>query len=205
MPDAATAGTASAANLGAILLAAGGSSRLGRAKQLLEVGGEPLVVRQAKLLLALEPARLVVVTGARHEEVESALVDLPLRSVRNPQWQRGMGTSLACGVRAMPERARAALILLCDQWRLVAGDLEALVDSWAQNPQAAVVAAYEGTRGPPAILPRALFDRLAQLQGDSGAANILKRWNGTVTSIPLARAAFDIDKAADLPGTSGSG
>lgn len=191
--------------LGAVLLAAGGSRRLGRSKQLLEIEGEPLVVRQARLLLALEPACVVVVTGAGHAEVEALLAGMPLRCEHNADWERGMGTSLACGIRAMPERVRAALVLLADQSRLVAGDLDALVEAWAKDPQAAVTAAYQGTRGPPAILPRALFGRLARLRGDSGARNILKRWNGTVIPVPLARAAFDIDTAADLSPPPASG
>lgn len=193
------------ANLGAILLAAGGSTRLGRPKQLLEIEGEPLVVRQAGLLLALRPACVVVVTGGRNEDVASLLGALPVRCEHNPEWQRGMGTSLARGVRAMPERVRAALVLLVDQWKLALPDLEILVETWATDPQAAVLAAYEGTRGPPAILPRALFERLSRLQGDSGARNILKRWKGTVKALPLARAAVDIDTAADLSEPPGSG
>jgi molybdenum cofactor cytidylyltransferase len=197
-------GGGSDSHLGAILLAAGGSTRLGRPKQLLEFDGEPLVVRQARLLVALRPACVVVVTGRRNEDVASLLGDLPVRCEHNPEWQRGMGTSLACGIRAMPERARAALVLLVDQWKLALADLEILVETWASDPQAAVLAAYDGTRGPPAILPRALFERLSRLQGDSGARNILKRWKGTVKALPLARATVDVDTAADLPKHSGS-
>lgn len=202
MPGSPSAGAPS--QLGAVLLAAGGSSRLGRPKQLLDIEGEPLVVRQARMLLALEPACVVVVTGAGQEQVAAELGDLPIRCEHNPDWSRGMGTSLAQGIRAMPERARGALILLVDQWKLTGADLQELIDAWAADPQAAVIAAYEGTRGPPAVLPRSLFERLSRLQGDSGARNILKRWKGAVKAIPLARAAADIDTAEDLSQPSGS-
>lgn len=191
--------------LGAILLAAGKSSRLGQPKQLLEVGGEPLVVRQAKLLLELGAASVVVVAGSDHEKISGLLSTLPVRCVQNPDSVRGMGTSLACGVRAMPERARAALVLLCDQWRLTPGDLQSLVDAWSQDPLSAVLASFDGTRGPPAILPRAMFERLTRLTGDSGAKNILKRWKGPVRTLPMERAAADVDIAEDLPGHPGSG
>lgn len=202
MPGSPSAGAPS--QLGAVLLAAGGSSRLGRPKQLLDIEGEPLVVRQARMLLALEPACVVVVTGAEHEEVAARLAGLPIRCQHNPDWERGMGNSLACGIQAMPERARAALVLLVDQWKLVPDDLERLVDAWAPDPLSAVIASYEGTRGPPAILPRALFERLSRLQGDAGARNVLKRWHGSVRTLPLARAAADIDTAEDLSESSGS-
>lgn len=187
-----------AGSFGAILLAAGGSSRLGRSKQLIEIEGEALVRRQAKLLSALAPSRVVVVTGAERSAIGNALDGLPLELVHNPDWQRGMGASLACGIRAMPERVRAALLLLCDQWRVEAGDLEKLVACWAPRPLAAVAAAYEDSIGPPVVLPRALFEKLSRLRGDSGARRVLKRWPGEVLTVPLPNAAFDLDEPADL-------
>ena len=99
----------------------------------------------------------------------------------------------------MPERARAALVVLCDQWKLQPQDIKGLVDAWAVKPQAAVVSAYEGTTGPPAIFPRAMFDRLGRLQGDTGAKKILKRWKGEIITLPNTRAAQDIDTPDDLP------
>lgn len=186
--------------LGAILLAAGGSTRLGRPKQLLEVDGMPLVVRQSRLLLEVGPACLVVVTGKVEGEVESALAGLDLRCQVNPAWQAGMGTSLACGVSAMPERVRAALVLLCDQWKVTGDDLRRLVGTWAENPQAAVVADHGDATGPPAILPRGMFDRLSRLQGNTGARRVLKNWKGEIRPIPMPNAAFDIDAPGDLSG-----
>lgn len=185
-------------SLGTILLAAGGSSRLGRPKQLIEIDNEPLVRRQARLLLALQPACVVVVTGAEADAVGAALSDLPVTLVHNPVWADGMGRSLACGIRAMPERVRATLVLLCDQWRIVLPDLEALVAVWGQNPTLAVTAQWEDGTGPPAILPRALFQRLAGLRGNVGARQVLKRLPEDVRRLSLPHAAFDLDSAADV-------
>lgn len=197
-----SAAAGSSAQLGAILLAGGSSSRLGRPKQLIEIGGEPLVALQARRLIALQPACTVVVTGAEEKLVAGRLADLPVAVVHNPDWARGMGSSLACGIRAMPERVRAALVLLCDQWNVGAADLDRLIEVWAEGPQAAVVSEYGGTTGPPAILPRSLFERLSRLRGDSGAKRILKRWNGSIVKLPMASAAPDIDTSQDLPWTS---
>ena len=99
----------------------------------------------------------------------------------------------------MPERVRAALVLLADQWRIEPADIEALVSLWTEKPQAAVVSAFEDAQGPPAILPRAMFDRLSRLQGDVGARKILRRWKGEVITQPNVRAAPDIDLPSDLP------
>jgi molybdenum cofactor cytidylyltransferase len=186
-------------SLGTILLAAGGSSRLGQPKQLVALEGEPLVRRQARLLLALQPACVVVVTGAVADEVREALHGLDVSCVHNESWEQGMGTSLACGIRAMPERVRGALLLLTDQFRIVADDLQRLLEAWAGDPLAAVTASWDDQRGPPVVFPRALFDRLSRLQGDSGARAVLKRFRGRQVAVPLPNAAGDLDTPADLP------
>lgn len=198
----ASAAPASSTQFGAILLAAGSSSRLGRPKQLIQIEGEPLVALQARRLLAVKPACVIVVTGAEDELVADRLADLTATLVHNPDWALGMGSSLACGIRAMPERVRAALVLLCDQWRVTGADLERLTGAWADDPLSAVIADYGDTVGPPAILPRALFEQLSRLRGDTGAKRILKRWNGSIVKVPMASAAPDIDTSQDLPSTS---
>jgi molybdenum cofactor cytidylyltransferase len=194
--------------LGAILLAAGSSSRLGQSKQLLQIDGQALVRSQAGKLLALNPACVVVVTGAGQQAVEQALLGLPLQLVHNSDWQQGMGSSLACGIAAMPERVRGALLLLCDQWKIEAVDLLALTQAWKQSPGIAVTAQWRESSdgelaplisGPPVVFPRSLFSSLARLRGDRGAAQILKRHKPGVQSIELPNAAFDIDQPADLP------
>jgi len=186
-----------AQNLGAILLAAGGSSRLGRPKQLEMIEGQALVVRQAKLLLQLQPACLVVVTGAVEREVRQALDGLPLQFVHNENWAQGMGRSIARGIEAMPERARGALLLLCDHWRIDRADLERLVAAWRHAPQKAIVSAWDDGKGPPVIFPRALFQRLTRLQGDRGARQVLKHYAGGTEHVPVANAAFDLDEPGD--------
>lgn len=185
--------------LAAILLAAGGSTRLGQPKQGFEIDGEALVVRQARLLLSLRPATVIVVTGAEPSEVEPLLAELPLRIEHNPEWRKGMGSSLARGIRMMPERVRAALVLLCDQWKITSADLQVLARAWSEDPGAVVAASYSGTVGVPAILPRAMFERLARLRGDTGARRLIKGWHGQVRSIAMPRAAADIDTVSDLP------
>lgn len=193
---------------GAILLAAGSSSRLGQSKQLLQVDGEVLVRAQASKLLALKPACVVVVTGAEQAAVIQALQGLPLQWVHNDHWQLGMGSSLACGIAAMPERVRGALLLLCDQWKIGTADLQALIQAWQHSPATAVTAQWRESSGdespvwisgPPVVFPRSLFSRLAGLRGDRGAAQMLKRHKPGVQKIELPNAAFDIDQPTDMP------
>jgi len=187
-----------AAGLGAILLAAGSSSRLGKPKQLEMIDGQPLVARQAGLLLALEPECVVVVTGAVEQQVRNALSGFPVQFAWHEEWNHGMGRSIACGIRAMPERVRGALLLLCDQWQIDRTDLTRLLEAWQSAPQKAAVSTWDGISGPPVVFPRALFQRLSRLQGDRGAHHLLQRYAGGLQFVQMAHAAFDLDRPGDL-------
>lgn len=192
-------------SIGTILLAAGGSSRLGQPKQLVEIDGEPLVRRQAKLLLALEPACVVVVTGAVRQDVEAALAGLDVGFARHPDWEGGMGTSIARGIRLMPEQVRGALLLLVDQYRLEVADLERLIEAWSADPLAVALAGWDGERGPPTLFPRSLFERLSRLQGDDGARPVLKKFKGRQITLDMPNAAFDVDVTEDLANLGSAG
>jgi len=188
-----------AESLGVILLAAGESSRLGQPKQLLSIDGQTLVWRQANLLLRLKPACVVIVTGAYENEVRQAVAGSSVTIAHNEDWQQGMGRSIACGIGAMPERVRGAMLLLCDQWRVDEDDLDRLLKAWKLNPQKAVAAQWDETSGPPVIFPRSDFIRLQKLQGERGARQVLKRSSSGVDYVPMAHAAIDIDVPSDLP------
>lgn len=184
--------------VGALLLAAGGSSRLGRPKQLVEFRGEALVRRQARLLAGLGPACVIVVTGAAADAVRAVVEDLPITLVHNPRWERGVGESIAAGIAAMPERVRAALLLMADQYRVDAGDLSRLVGAWNTDPGAVAIAGWEDRTGPPTVFPRSQFERLSRLTGDRGARPVLKKFSGRRIVVPMPNAAFDVDLPGDL-------
>lgn len=184
--------------LAGILLAAGGSSRLGEPKQLLEAAAETFVHRAARLALAVCNAGVVVVTGAEQGAVETALADLEVDSVLNPDWQQGMSASLSCGLAALSADAHGVLVMLCDQPRLDQADYQALADAWRQRPEHPTAASYAGVVGAPAIIPLSLCPALAAaLEGDAGAGGWL-RGRPDVQLIDLPDAACDIDTAADL-------
>jgi molybdenum cofactor cytidylyltransferase len=185
-------------SLGTILLAAGSSSRLGQPKQLVTVEGQPLVLRQARLLSALKPVCTVVVTGALEAEIAQALKGEAVQLTHNSDWQQGMGRSLARGVEVMPERVRGVLVLLCDQWRIDQHDLGKLLETWAAHAQSAVVSQWDDTIGPPVIFPRSMFARLCRLQGEHGARQVLRRESAGVQKVVIEHAAWDLDVPSDL-------
>jgi len=189
-------------NLAAILLAAGSSTRLGLPKQLLQTSGESLVRRAARLLLALQPISLTVVTGYRAGDIEAELRDLPVTSAYNENWEQGMGNSIAVGAARASGDADGILIMLCDQWRLEEDDLFRLVSLWNSDISRIIVANWKEEKafvyGPPALFPRNVFHELAALRGDRGARPLIERHWENVSFVELENAAFDVDRPEDL-------
>jgi molybdenum cofactor cytidylyltransferase len=188
--------------LTAVLLAAGGSSRMGRPKQLLRVEGEALVTRMARRLIGLEPASVMVVTGSASQAVNDQLSGLPIQIVHNPRWEEGMASSLATGVKNLPAEIEGVLIMLCDQWQVGLADLQQLVQAWNADISQIAAACWhdEGRQviGPPAIFPRDLFEELTTLKGDRGARAVIEKHRDRASFLAMKNARFDLDEPTDL-------
>ncbi|MCB1599101.1 MAG: nucleotidyltransferase family protein [Xanthomonadales bacterium] len=182
----------------ALLLAAGGSRRLGQPKQLLDLNGISLIRRMALAALATEPTELLVSLGAEVEGCRAALQGLRWREVLVADWTEGMGRSLAAGVEAITNPALAVLVLGVDQPALDAAHLRALVALGRERPDCAVASAYADTLGIPALFPAEWRPRLAALGGDLGARVLLRSGDPSVLSVPAPQLAIDIDTPADL-------
>jgi len=185
-------------SLAGLVLAAGGSSRLGQPKQLYEWRGTPLVCRAVEACLEVCGAGVVVVTGAHAHEVEARLESYPVQIVRNSGWKTGMAGSLQAGIQKLRGSSfSGVLISLCDQPRLDSGDLASLANVWQTSPELPAAARYKGIIGVPAIFPGDYLDSLLNLQGDQGARSLLSAC-ASVSSVEMPAAAFDIDTVADL-------
>ncbi|HEX4853418.1 nucleotidyltransferase family protein [Arenimonas sp.] len=186
-----------------LLLAAGGSRRLGQPKQLLRLDGETLVHRAARLGLATAPAEAIVVCGANADAIRDAVADLPLRKILCSAWENGLGESLAAGLGALSPTIDGALVVLCDQPALDAGHLLALRDAWRGDPARAAASAYGGVLGVPALLPRGWFAALAGGGHDRGARDLLRSHAGQVHAVPAPPLADDIDTPAQARAATG--
>ncbi len=191
-----------------ILLAAGGSSRLGSPKQLLKMNGVTLVEHAARHLLDAGCAPVFVVVGANADDIRDAVSMLPVECVENARWERGMGTSIAAAVTTLNAvrfaDTPAVLIATCDMPTVTVEHLQSLLATSNLGAQR-VASAYAGPDGPPeqgpirgipAVLPRADWPALAALDGDQGA-RVLLRANDTLT-VFLRHGSFDIDTPADV-------
>ena len=179
-----------------ILLAAGGSTRLGSPKQLLIYEGRTLLRRAAETLLAAGCRPVVVVLGGSVERLTPELAGLDVSTVVNAGWERGMGSSLRVALAALspgPE-IEAVLLTLCDQPLIKPETLECLLAAWRDAPGRSIAAAeYDGTLGVPAIFGREHFTELATLPDAAGAKPILQRHAAQVVAVSMPEATIDID------------
>lgn len=197
---------------GLVLLAAGASVRMGRPKQLLEVGGQPLVVRAVEVALASAAWPVVVVLGANAEKIRPLLARQPVFIAENPTWTEGMASSLRTGLQTLQSFSRAldgALVALVDQPAFSAGVIAQLVAAQRNSGRSIAAARYGGHAGVPALFLRRHFAALAALEGDAGARTLLSRCAGDVTPVDLPELALDLDTPADFarwqPGAGSGG
>lgn len=186
---------------GAVLLAAGASTRLGRPKQLLEIDGCPLVVRAAEAALGSAAWPVVVVLGAHAGLIRPHLVRLPVLIAENSAWAEGMASSLRTGIATLQGFSRlldAALVVLVDQPAFSAGVIAQLVATQRATGRSIVAARYAGHLGAPALFLREHFAALAGLEGDAGARQLLAAQADRAAAVDLPALAQDLDTPADL-------
>ncbi len=183
-------------NVGAVILAAGASVRMGRPKQLLQVRGEPLVRRIAKAALRSKVDSVVVVLGARAGDIAPVLEDLPVLLAFNDAWAQGLASSIQTGLASLPAGTEAALLLTCDQPALDARVLNRLLKAADGDPLVRVACAYGDTVGIPALFGRGWFPRFRQLTGDRGAKTLLQ--GEGVIEVAWEAGAHDLDTPEDV-------
>lgn len=183
--------------IAAIVLAAGASTRMGRPKQLLPVGGRPM------LTLAVDAARAagceptVVVLG-RDAEACRTLVDRDdTVTIFNSGWQRGMGTSLRAGAQSLPADASAAFVLLADQPAVTVETLARLRAAATDAGRPVAVASYAGTVGPPVFVSGATLNLLRNWPDDHGAKALWLERADDVVRVECPEAAGDVDTPQD--------
>ena len=182
----------------ALVLAAGSASRYGRTKQLEEFDGIPLVRRAVRVAEAVCDSRIALVVGHDWQRVSRLGLTTGGFLIRNEDYEAGLGTSLALGIRAVRHAADAILVMLADQPLVDADHANALVEAWTGAGNEIVATAYDDTDGPPVLFPSGCFDELAKLEGDNGGKHLLADPRFTTRTITFEPAAIDIDTPADL-------
>lgn len=181
-----------------IVLAAGASRRLGQPKQLLPVGGTPLIRRVTELALSLPAAAVAVVLGAHAERIRPVLAGVPAEIILNPDWAEGLAASVRLGVGFAEEKgADAALFLLVDQPFVTGTLLNQLLETYRQTGQPLVACDYGTEQGVPLLVASRFFGELAQLRGDRGARALLRQYPNLVATVPFPEGLQDLDTPED--------
>jgi nicotine blue oxidoreductase len=162
----------------AVVLAAGASSRFGSPKQALLL--EPVLERVGRS--SVDDA--VVVLGAYALETSA-------RTVRCPDWERGPGASLRCGLKALPADAEAAVVVLADGPELDPAAIDRVIAAWRERPAPIVAASYGGVRLHPVLLAREVWSQIP----DDGARNL----DAVLVACDDLSPPGDVDFADELP------
>jgi len=154
----------------AVVLAAGASTRMGTQKLLLPFGGEPLVRRAVRQVLASGFDDVLVVLGSEHEATGTALDGLPVRRAINTQFASGMGSSFRTAVEHLPD-SEAAMFALADQPFVTTREYRQVLETYRAREQPIVSVRYGEVMAPPHLFTREFFPELALLQ--HGARSVL--------------------------------
>ncbi len=188
-------------DIGAVVLAAGSSSRMGSPKQTLQFRGESLLRRTVLAAIGAGCRPVVVVTGAHSELSRREFEGLDVREVLNTSWETGMASSVRAGVKGLVDEdadVSAAVLLLCDQPHVTAEIISDLIAAHRATWKAIVASVYGGSFGVPALFRKTLFTELTQLEGMSGAKEIIKRHASEAHFLPFPCGEVDVDTPDDF-------
>jgi molybdenum cofactor cytidylyltransferase len=165
-----------ASTVAGVVLAAGTSTRMGRNKLFMELEGETIVRRAVRRVSKAGVDPLFVVLGHEAELVKLALEGIRYQPVLNPEYERGVNTSLRAGIHAVSESgARAAVVVLADMPFVTTAMIQALVQKYRDSDAPLVISDYEGVNAPPMLYDRSLFDELRASEGQGCGKRVVKR------------------------------
>lgn len=191
----------SPSKIGLILLAAGSSSRLGQAKQLLPYKGESLIRHAALAAIDADFKPIVVVLGAEADATKKELQNLAVIQVVNSHWEKGLASSIKKGLQEIlllePE-LDGLVLMVCDQPYVNANLLRKLKKAWLETGKGLAACTYAGTVGTPALIARDYFPEIEALQGQEGAKKLLLAYKTFLALVPFPMGKVDIDTPEDL-------
>lgn len=177
-----------------IIIAAGGSSRMKKAKQLLPWRETTLLGHTIKQAKATKADEVILVLGARFEKIRSSIEEPAMTIVENKEWKKGIGSSIACGVNHLLKHNdhEAVLLMLADQPLIDSAYLNHVIEIFQKNPSKIIATKYPGSNGVPALFPKDYFGELLKLKEDVGARNLLNSGR-PILILDSGNKLFDVD------------
>ena len=179
-----------------LVLGAGGSSRLGRPKQLLPFGDRTLLEHTLNTARDCGFDQIVVPIGGAAADVRERVDFTGAEVVVNPDYGEGCSSSIAAALGVVNERCDVLVLMLGDQPGVTPDTVRALLEARGDAPLA--VCRYDDGRGHPIAFARSVFPRLADLHGDKGVWRLLDERAGDVVDVPIAgNVPLDVDTPED--------
>ncbi len=189
------------AKIGIVILAAGGSRRMGSPKQLLDIEGQSLIRRTAELVIAAsKTSPVVLVIGANKPQIVPEIADLPLTIIDNSLWEQGLSSSVKmgmAGVWMIDKSIDAILFLVCDQPYLSLETITKMIEVYQTQKSSIVACSYGGELGVPMLFDRKYFDELLSLTGDKGAKPVLMKHLDQAHIVDFELGKIDLDTPED--------
>jgi molybdenum cofactor cytidylyltransferase len=181
----------------AVLLAAGESRRMGEFKQLLPFGGKTFVACCVDNLLASRASEVVIVTGHRERDIQSAIGSRPVRFAHNEDYRSGMSSSIKRGVQALSASARVVIIALVDQPQIGPGVFNQVIEAYEKMRPLIVVPTYDGRNGHPIAIDLSLKEQILAMDPNLGLRQVVHANAARVARVEVASEAVLID--CDFP------
>ncbi|WP_102349076.1 nucleotidyltransferase family protein [Bacillus sp. Marseille-P3661] len=190
--------------IGAVILAAGLSSRMGQPKQLMQLAGKPLFLYSVDKAITANLNPIAVVTGKYHHELTDHLGSRKNVSIlNNEEYAEGMATSLRKGIRSIEgNNVDAAFVMLADQPFIPLSLIDNMIQSYLENRSKGYLIfqpQYNSSPGHPVLFDSSLFCEFRQLEGDVGGKEILQKYKNQIKRVPAGDDSwnFDIDNPTD--------
>lgn len=191
------------AKITAIILAAGQSRRFGQDNKLIApYNGVPLIDHCLNTVLKVDFSDRILVTGFENERIEARIRDLPVRTVLNPDFTNGMGTSLAAGANALKPDCDAFMVFLADMPDIPAALINHLIKAYENNKdnKSIVRPVHKGNPGHPVLFSASYAQELKNLTDDQGAFEIVKKHKTSTLNVEVNSSAVvrNVNKLSDL-------
>jgi len=185
--------------ISAIILAAGGSVRMGTGKMLLPYRGATIIEKVIDTVMASGLNNVLVVTGSGKDEVIKVIRHLPVQQCFNENWKEGMLSSVISGIRSLPEQTSATMIFLGDQPMIDVTIIEEIIYAYNNSEKGIIIPVYQNKRGHPILIDRKYFIEIEKLNPKEGLRMLAHKFPVDVFEVETGNSSIlkDIDTPED--------
>jgi molybdenum cofactor cytidylyltransferase len=190
------------ANVEALVMAAGLSSRMGTNKLLVKINGKTVIEQTAAVAMASSVSGVTMVVGKAVDDIKTALSAYPVNFIDNPDYASGMSSSVKAGIRSVLNRknVEAVLMMLGDMPLVSTATLNQLITEFENSRNPIIAPRYQGRRGNPVLFSREVFSYMLTIEGDKGAREVLDSLKHQVKFLDVddPGIVIDLDTKEDL-------